>query len=256
MNIYNASWTNAWLTIKSNSQRMLLGVFWAVFEPLFVSVVMTAIFALLLKQSALEYFSFVFIGKAMFLYFSKNISLATSAIGGNINIISNVKVNTMFFILSSVHRVTIQMILTTIILMIFTSIIYDAHIIKLLNFSYIMAIFYVFIIAISSILAIFGSVFPDLSAIVSLLTMPLMFISGVFFNVDVFPLDSYWVNFLPNNPIYILITDAREILLNYDSFVISFAHLNIFCTSLLLIITATYFSNRYRAHIINLAMKR
>ena len=249
MNIYKASWINAWLTIKSSGQKMLLGIFWIFFEPVFVSFVMTMALSAILEKDFTEYFSYVFIGKVLFIYFSKNISLASSAISGNTNISFNVDVRPFFFILSSIHRVTIQITLSILILLITVKSMYGVSVIQFINFFLIILVFYLFVVAFCSVLAIFGCFIPDISAIIAILILPLMFVSGIFFPIDNFDLNPGVISALSCSPIYILITDAREILINYENFVFSFHHQVIFWSSCFVIIFSMIFSDRYRAHL-------
>ncbi len=204
---------------RSTYQASYLGIAWQIILPLIMLAIFYFVFGVIMGgrfvqtaiESPLDYALALFVGLGFFNFVAQNIGSAPSLMMSN-----QVYVKTLAFpvevipltqVLTSLLTVCINLALTMIILLL------TKHALPL---SAVMTVYYVFCIlmftlGISWVLSAIGVVVRDIAAIVSPLTIILMFMCPIFYPASMVPKKIKWL--IVSNPVALVIEDARACLL-------------------------------------------
>jgi lipopolysaccharide transport system permease protein len=200
-------------------QASYLGLTWQILLPIIMLSIFYLVFGRIFNgrflntgtETAMDYALALFVGMGIFNFLSQNMNSATGLITSNVSYVKTLsfplEILSITAVLNSLINLVIGLVLTALVLFIA-----KGH----LHGSAILTPFYVlciFLIALGaswgiSALAVF---IRDVSAIVSPLTLILMFMCPIFYPASMVPKQIIWI--IHTNPVSVIIEDARAALL-------------------------------------------
>lgn len=204
---------------RSTYQASYLGIAWQIILPMIMLSIFYFVFGLILGgrftqtviESPLDYALALFVGLAYFNFIAQNIGSAPSLIMSNQVYVKSLafplQVISIVNVLTSILTLIINLALTFIILILANKI---PHISAVLTIFYVLCVF-ITTLGISWGLSSLGVFFRDVSAIVSPLTLILMFMCPIFYPASMVPKKIKWI--IEANPIAVIIENARASML-------------------------------------------
>ncbi len=192
-------------------KRTVLGMLWSILGPLMTLGVMALVFTQFFGRNMEHYIIYLFCGNLLYSYFKESTGTGMTALYDNSAIFSKVNVPKYMFLLSKNVSTLINFGINLLVLFLFC-------IIDGVDFSwkFVMLIFpvgclVVFNLGMGLILSAFYLMFRDMKYLYDIFTMLLMYVSAIFYSVDVY---SEKIQQLFNlNPIYVYISYFRQIIL-------------------------------------------
>lgn len=236
------------MKLKSQSNKLTLSYLWWVVEPLLFVLLFYVVFEYLLKRGGEGYFSFLIIGKIIYLWFSKSIISASKGLIENKNIISQCDIPKWVFpavnILESYYKTTISFMILFIMLWLngLPPSIYYIHLVPL---TLLMSLLICALGYMGSLLVGFARDFMNL---IRIGMMGMMFMSGVFWDIKSIQDEHIREMLLLYNPLALLIDAYRDVLM-YQSEPNYMSMLPAFILSSLLICLCLWFFSKYNNRI-------
>lgn len=199
---------------KVKYKRTVLGMGWSVLSPLLTLLVMNIVFSHFFGRGIKHYTIYLFCGNLLFSYYKESTSGGMNSLMSNSSIFSKINVPKYMFLLSKNVSSLINFGLTLLVFFIFCladRIEFGIHFVALL---YPIICLVVFNIGIGLILSALFVFYRDMSYLYDIFTMLLMYMSAIFYNVDIMPLQ--YQNLFLLNPIYVYIKYFRQIVLQGD----------------------------------------
>lgn len=196
--------------LKAEVAGSYLGWVWWVLEPFCFMIIYATVFGMIFETTEQYYALFIFIGNAMWTFFSKSVACSVSLVKTNETIVS--KMYLPKYILMMVElginavKLLINFILVVVMLILF-------KVPMSVNVLYSIPIFIIFMIVTFAICVVFmhGGVFiEDLSYVVSIVLNMMMFFTGIFYSVEDrlgHPIGTILGN---ANPVAFLMTSMRK----------------------------------------------
>jgi lipopolysaccharide transport system permease protein len=190
------------------------GLFWSVFQPLFMMLVYTVVFSLFLQvkfatdASPLTFSVYLLCGLVPWQAFSEGLFSSTSVIRGNVNLVKRVVFPLEILPLNLALTATIQQVIGFILLVPLAWWVSGRLHWTLLFVPVIMALQLLFAIGLNWIVASLAVYLPDLGQFVSLLLVAWMFLTPIFYPIDVVPQQAWIIFWL--NPMARLVTLYRN----------------------------------------------
>lgn len=196
--------------LKSEVAGSYLNWLWWVLEPFCFMLIYVAIFGVIFETSE-QYFSvFIFIGNAMWTFFSKCIGASVSLIKANETTISRIYVPKFVLLLVEMgingFKLLLNFIIVALMLLFFRvpisfCIVYSIPV---------LIIFFIITFAISIFFMHWGVYIEDLSYVVSILLNMMMFFTGIFYSIEARLEYPYGMLLGTLNPIAFLMTSMRK----------------------------------------------
>lgn len=198
--------------LKKKYYGSVLGILWSMLSPLFMMIIITIVFSTLFQKQIEFYPSYWFAGNMMFVFVTGGSSAAMNSIIINAPLIKKMKIPKYFFCLSAVILHFVMM-LFSIIPYILVSLVIGVHISfywLLLPVPLIYA--FIFTLGLGMILCAYGTFLRDLSYLYSVITRAWLYLTPIFYPIDIIPTQFRFIWEL--NPIYIFLSIFRDLAMN------------------------------------------
>lgn len=197
---------------KKKYKGTILGMGWSVLSPLLTLLVMNIVFSHFFGRGMKHYTIYLFCGNLLFSYFKESTTNGMSSLLGNAAIFSKVNVPKYLFLLSKNVSTFINFLLVLLVFFMFCiadKVDFGLHFLMLL---YPVACIVVFNIGLGFILSALYVFYRDMEYLYNIFTLLLMYMSAIFYRVDIMP--AKYQDFFLLNPVYVYINYFREIVLN------------------------------------------
>ncbi|MFT6274518.1 MAG: lipopolysaccharide transport system permease protein [Halioglobus sp.] len=201
------------MALKADASRYFLGYLWWILEPLLYVAVFYVVFNIVLESSRADFLVFLMCGKMPFIWFSKTVTQASNSIVANKHLIGKIDVPKILFPLGKVQEGLYRQIAVFSVLFLMIS--FYGYL-PSLNWFWLLPIAlanYLLIVACSFIGAFLVCFFRDISLLISLAMVFLLFTSGVFWDVRTLPNAEMAQLILAVNPIAFLLDAYRGVLM-------------------------------------------
>jgi lipopolysaccharide transport system permease protein len=213
--ILQIAWLRALMGLKSEARETRLGYLWWLIEPAMHLTVYYVVFGLLLGHGGDDYVVYLLVGIVHWLWFSKSILNASSAILVSRGLILQLPLHTAIFPLAEVLRDAFkQMLVVVVLLAILAAMGYMPNRLFLL-YPLLFALQLLLILPCAGLAAAMMPFFPDMRVIIPASLQLGMFVSGVFFTRDLIPPDYQWL--LQLNPVYLILESQRDVLIRHST---------------------------------------
>ena len=197
---------------KQKYKRTILGMGWSILSPLLQLLVMRLIFTNFFGRSTEHYTTYLFTGNLLFAFFKESTTGGMSSLMSNRQIFSKINVPKYIFLLSKNVSAIINFGLTLILFFIFAALDGVTFTWRFLLIIYPVLYLIVFNIGVGLILSALYIFFRDIQYLYDILTLLLMYMSVIFYNLDGF--SAQVQNLFLLNPIYCAIKYVRTIVLD------------------------------------------
>lgn len=197
---------------KVKYKRTVLGMGWSILSPLLTLLVMNIVFSHFFGRGMKHYTIYLFCGNLLFNYYREATSNGMNSLMSNSRIFSKINVPKYIFLLSRNVTSLINFGLTLIVFFIFCIVDRVEFGIHFLALIYPIICLVVFDLGIGLILSALFVFFRDMSYLYDIFTMLLMYLSAIFYTVDIMP-EKYQTMFLLN-PVYVYIKYFRTVVLD------------------------------------------
>ena len=196
--------------LKSEVASSYLSWFWWILEPLCYMLIYTAIFGVIFETSEQYFPIFIFIGNAMWTFFSKCIMVSVSLIKQNETIISKIYVPKFVLLLVEMGINGFKFLLNlgiVAVMLLFFQVPVSACVIYAIPS---LTIFFMVTFAFGIFFMHWGVYIEDLSYVVSILLNMMMFFTGIFYSLEARLEYPYGILLETINPIAFLMTSVRK----------------------------------------------
>ncbi len=174
--------TMARMSLKADASRYFFGYIWWVLEPLLYVLVLYVVFELILQNSTENFLVFLMVGKLTFIWFSKSVNQAARSIINSGGLLSKANISKSLFPMATVQEGLYKQL--SVFLLLFAVLLFNGYgitaawawLIPLLLVNYIV------IVASSLVCAFLVCLMFDFIVMVSLGTIFLLFVSGIFWD--------------------------------------------------------------------------
>jgi len=205
--------------IKLKYKKSYLGVLWSFLNPLLMMIVLTVIFSEVFKHNIENFPVYVLTGRLVYSFFSEATSFAMNSIHDNGQLLKKVYVPKYFFPLSKVcssFLTSLVSLLPILIVMVVTGMPLSFY--NLLFFVPLIQILFISA-GVGLIISTIAVFFNDLRHLYSVLLMVLMYMTPIFYPIEIIPVQYKWIMEL--NPMYPVLVLFRDLLMNNQMFEIS-----------------------------------
>ena len=193
-------------------KRTVLGMVWSLLSPLLTLLVMRLVFTRFFGRTTPNYTTYLFCGNLVFAYFNEATSQGMTSLVGNASIFTKVNIPKYLFLFSKNVQALINFGLTLAVFVIFCfldNITFTWRVISLIYPIVLLALFNVGVGLILSALFVF---FRDIQYLWGVCTQLLMYMSAVFYTIDIFTPAQQKLFLL--NPIYLFIKYFRTVVID------------------------------------------
>lgn len=198
--------------IKRKYARSFLGVVWSVLSPLLFMIVMSLVFSTMFRRSIENFPVYYLTGQTMWTLFSVSTSSSMTALVDNKNLLIKSKLPKQTFILSRLYTAFINFLYTCIAFVAILLVFQVTPSWYMLLFPLPVILCLIFCLGIGYILSTVYVFFGDIKHLYSVFLTMLMYLSAIFYPVDMLP--DFMQTFVGNNPVYLFIHCARDCILN------------------------------------------
>lgn len=208
----NLLWQLVIRDLKIKYRRSFLGYLWSVLNPLMTMIVMTVVFSTLFKRDIENFPVYLLSGQVMFSFMTNSTNQGMRSILGSSALLKKVYVPKYIFTLAKVTSCLVDFVLSLgalALVMIFTGV----HPTKyLLLTPFILFQLYIFCVGVGLFLAQATVFFRDIQYIYSVITTAWMYLTPIFYPVDILP--PWLLYFIKRcNPMYCYIAEFRSVIL-------------------------------------------
>lgn len=201
------------MALKADASQYFLGYIWWILEPLLFVGVFYFVFNVILDSGREDYLMFLMCGKLPYVWFSKSITYAQKSIVTNVGLIGNIDIPKTMFPMAMVQEGLYKQ--ATVFVLLFC---------VLVSFGYmpssswfwlapIIIVNYIMIVACALIVSVLVCFIRDISMLVPLGLLFLMFSSGIFWDVQTLPNAQMTDIILTYNPMAFLLDAYRQVLM-------------------------------------------
>lgn len=197
--------------IKVKYKNSFLGILWSMLNPLLTMLVLTFIFSNIFKNSIPNFPVYCLSGRLIYDFFAQATNQSMQSITSKSSLIKKIYIPKYIYTLSKVMSTFIIFLISLIPL--FLVMILTGVKIKMINILIIYPLFTLFFISLGCglILATINVFFRDMEHIYSVILMLIMYMSAIFYSVDI--VDSFFALIMKINPIYPVIYVFRDCIL-------------------------------------------
>lgn len=211
MNYWQFILYGVYTELRTEVARRLLGFLWWIIEPVMYMAVFYVVFGLSLRQGGADYVPFLLSGMIAWKWFDGSVRQSGSALAVNAGLIQQIYLPKSLLGLIQIFSNTFKFLIVLVLFLAFLMIAGRHPTLPWLALPLVMVAQLYLIIGVGLLL---GAIIPfaqDLRQVVDNLLMLLMFMSGIFFNLDQVPQNMREIFEL--NPILLVIQAYRDILL-------------------------------------------
>ncbi|MDO8861098.1 ABC transporter permease [Haliea sp. E1-2-M8] len=205
--------TMARMSLKADASRYFFGYIWWVLEPLLYVLVFYVVFELILQNRKEDFLVFLMVGKLTFIWFSKSVNQAARSIVNSGGLISKANISKSLFPMAMVQEGLYKQL--SVFLLLFVVLLFNGYPITTAWFWLIPLILvnYIVIVASCLVCAFLVCLVFDFIVMVSLGTIFLLFVSGIFWDPRDLPDPAATDLILLLNPLAFVIDAYRQILM-------------------------------------------
>jgi len=192
-------------------KRTVFGMLWSIMGPLMTLAVMALVFTKFFGSSIEHYVIYLFCGNLVYSYFREATSTGMTSLMDNAEIFSKVNVPKYMFLLSKNVSTLINFGLNILVLFIFIVIYHVPFSWKFIFLLYPICCLVVFNMGAGLILSALYLMFRDIKYLYDVFTLMLMYMSAIFYSIDVYSQNIQYLFYL--NPIYVYIRYFRKIII-------------------------------------------
>lgn len=205
------------LSLKADSERYFLGYLWWILEPLLWVAIFYLVFEVFLKSGTHDFLAFLAVGKLNFVWFSKSISQSSSSLIAARGLIGRLDLPKWLFPIATCQEGLYKQIF--VIALLLSMLIYKGYqptffwlfLLPLLFLQYLMTI------TVALVSALLVCVRQDFQYLVQLGMVLLMFLSGIFWDVNSISDASMREHLFLFNPMATMLDSYRDILIRGTS---------------------------------------
>jgi len=197
---------------KKKYKRTVLGILWSLLGPMLQLLVMAFVFTRIFGGQVPHFVIYLFSGNLVFSYFKESTGAGMGALMANSGIIAKVKVPKYIFLLSKNVSSLINFSLTLIIYFIFVAFERIPFSPRFLLLLYPVVCLLLFNIGMGLILSALHVFFKDIQYLYDIFTLMVMYLSAIFYTIDMFPENIQRMFLL--NPVFVYISYFRTIVLD------------------------------------------
>ena len=202
------------LSLKADARRYFFGYLWWILEPLLWVGVFYLVFEVLLSSGRADFLVFLAVGKLSFIWFSKSVTQAANSLIGNRGLIGKMDAPKWLFPLAVCHEgVYKQMAVFGLLIALMLSQGY-APSVSWLWLLPLTLTQYLLIVGCGMAAAVLACVRRDFQLLVQLGMVFLLFVSGIFWDIDSIGNAAFRENLLLVNPMASLIDLYRSVLMD------------------------------------------
>lgn len=200
--------------IKSRYKQSFLGFFWVILNPFFQMLIMSFVFSFIVKfqTPGVPYPVFIFIGLLPWFFLANSTTAATDTFVTNGELIKKIYFPREIFVLATVTAKMMDFFLAFILLLgmlIFYDLPFNLY---TLLFIPIFAIQFVFVYALSLLLATLNLFYRDIKYLFNLILQLWFYVTPIIYATEFFPEKWRWIFKL--NPMSVFINAYRQVLIN------------------------------------------
>ena len=196
---------------KKKYKRTVLGATWSVLSPLLTLLVMRLVFTQFFGRTTEHYTTYLFCGTLLFAYFTEATGQGMQSLIGNAGIFTKVNVPKYLFLFSKNVQTLINFGLTLVVFFVFCALDGITFTWKFVMLLYPIGCLILFNVGLGLILSALFVFFRDIQYLWTVLTQLLMYMSAVFYTIDMYPQDVQDMFLL--NPMYLFISYFRQIVI-------------------------------------------
>ena len=197
---------------KKRYKRTALGILWSLLGPLLQLFIMALIFTQFFGDAVPHFTIYVFSGLLIYTFFSGATTIGMTSLIDNAGIISKTNAPKYIFLISSNISNLINFVLTLVVFFLFVALDGIAFHPRFLLLIYPIVCLLVFNIGVGLILSALYVFFRDMQYLYGIFTMMLMWMSAIFFPIDMFSIDIQRLFAL--NPVFTYIHYFRLVVLH------------------------------------------
>jgi len=201
------------LSLKADAQRYFLGYLWWILEPLLWVAVFYLVFEVFLGSGRADFLMFLAVGKLTFIWFSKSVNQAANSLIAGRGLIGNTDSPKWLFPWAVCHEGLYKQVAVFAVLIVM--LLYRGYepTLQWLWIAPIALTQYVLILGCAMVAALLVCVRQDFQLIVQLGTVFMLFMSGIFWDIDSIGNVALRENLLLVNPLAALIDVYRQVLM-------------------------------------------
>ena len=201
------------LSLKADAQRYFMGYLWWILEPLLWVAVFYLVFEVFLGSGRADFLMFLAVGKLTFIWFSKSVNQAANSLISGRGLIGNTDSPKWLFPWAVCHEGLYKQVAVFAVLVVM--LLYKGYepTLQWLWLAPIAITQYVLILGCAMVAALLVCVRQDFQLLVQLGTVFLLFMSGIFWDIDSIGNAALRENLLLVNPLAALIDLYRQVLM-------------------------------------------
>lgn len=230
--------TQAKMSLKAEASRLYFSYLWWILEPILYVIVFYFVFEVILNFGRENFLLFLMCGKIPFLWFTKSITAASNSIIQNKGIISQTNIPKILFPYTSLHESLYKQWAVFLVLL---SIVIAYGFFPNLNWLWLLPLVftqYLLILLCSLIGAFLVCFIPDMRIIISMGLTFLLFVSGIFWDINTIQDASLRDLIFIINPLAFLLDGYRAVLIQQTIY--DLEHLFLLCLICVTILTLTH----------------
>ncbi len=197
---------------KKKYYKSVLGVAWSMLSPLLMMIVITIVFSTLFKRDLPYYPAYWFSGNMLFGFVFEGSTAAMGSITNNASLIRKMKIPNYFFCISSVTQHFITMIFSILPYILVCMVIGVPMTVYMLLIPLPLILAYFFTLGLGMLLCAYGTFLRDLSYLYHVLRRVWLYITPIFYPIEIVPEQFRFLWDL--NPVYAYINIFRELAMN------------------------------------------
>ena len=197
---------------KKKYKRTVLGMLWSILSPLLQLIVMAVVFTKFFGRNTEHYIIYLFSGNLIFSFFKESTTGGMHSLMSNAGIIKKINLPKYMFLLSKEVSSCINFALTLVIYFIFVVIDGIPFSFRFLMLIYPVVCLLIFNIGVGFILSALFVIFKDTQYLYDIFTQLLMYLSAIFYTVNIYPEKIQKLFYC--NPVYVYITYFRRIIID------------------------------------------
>lgn len=227
--------------IKARYKQSFLGFFWIVLNPFFQMLIMSFVFAQIIRPSDLgvPYPIFVFVGLLPWTLFSSSLHSASSSLIDNASLIKKIYFPREVLVISTLFAKLVDFFIASVIfiaMMLFFRMEFSWH---MLLFFPILAIQFLFTFGVSLFLSSVNLLYRDIQYLFQLVLNLWFYLTPIVYSIEFFPEQYRWI--FKFNPMAVFINAYRQVLLGKDIFNISSIFIGLALSVIIFIFSYTLF---------------
>ena len=201
--------------LKSEAKRTYIGVLWWIFEPVLFMLIFYFVFAVLFQRGTKDFVPFLLVGLTAWQWFQSTVMQSSRAITVNRGLIQQVFVPKFVFPTVVILANTTKFLAVFVVLTVFLSIYGISPSLMWINAIPVLATILLFIAGISLLVSSVTPLLPDIRIVLENGLRAVFFLSGIFYDINTLP--ERYASWLRWNPIAMLITDLRSVLMQSEA---------------------------------------